>query len=103
METKTKVMCIVLALAMLSAVVGCSHRLKVTDPTSGKVFYTKKVHKHSGGSITFKDAHTGAKVTLQSSEKQEVSKKEFKDYKKGIQPAQPAAPVQPAQPAPSNP
>ena len=56
---------------------GCSH-YKVTDPNSGKVYYTESVHhtKHEGF-IKFKDAKTGGEVTLQSSNVEKIGKEEF--------------------------
>ena len=65
----------------------CAHYYKVTDPSSGKVFYTEDV-KHNGTAVEFKDAQTGGEVTLQNSE---VSKIDEDAYKKGITPP-PATP-----------
>ena len=65
-----------LALSLI-ALAGCHY--KVTDPASGKVFYTTSVDKvkRGGGAIKFKDARTDAEITLQSSEVQSISGKEF--------------------------
>lgn len=56
---------------------GCHYQ--VTDPQSGKVFYTTHLdrNKHNG-SVEFKDAITGQEVTLQNSEVKDISGKEFK-------------------------
>lgn len=57
----------------------CSSHYKVTDPNSGKIYYTKDVDRErQGGAIHFKDAATKAEVTLQSSQVEKVSKEEFK-------------------------
>jgi len=46
---------------------------KVTDPASGKVFYTEEV-KRNGSAVEFKDASSGGVVTLQNSEVSEIDK-----------------------------
>ena len=62
------------------AVMGCGGGYyKVTDPGSGKVYYTNKVDQKSGGRVEFKDANTGSTVTLQSSEVLKIKKAEFKE------------------------
>jgi uncharacterized protein YceK len=67
-------------------VAGCSSYYKVTEPQSGKTYYTKKVDNLAGsGAVKVKDDRTGSVVTLQSSEVKEISEK---DYKAGL-----AAPV----------
>ena len=82
MKSKTKLRLAVLAIAAF--LVGCaafSDYYKVTDPTSGRVYYTGEIErqKDKGSSaIRFKDANTGAEVTLSSSEVLEVSSDEFK-------------------------
>lgn len=40
---------------------------KVTDPGSGKVFYTEEI-KRNGAAVEFQDAQTNSVVTLQNSE-----------------------------------
>ena len=72
------------------AVAGCASYYKVTDPTSGKEFYTQDVsRKITGGAIEFKDAKTGAATTLQNSQVLEIDKK---TYEAGL--AATKAPVQ---------
>lgn len=72
---------------------GCAGYYKVTDPASGKVYYTEKVStENKGGAVKLKDARSKAVVTLQNSEVIEISKDE---YQAGL--ATPAAaPVAPA-------
>ncbi len=60
---------------------GCSSYYKVSDPGTGKVYYTKDIKKRSG-SIEFKDASTGNKVTIQNSEVSKIKKKEFDTARK---------------------
>ena len=69
----------ILVLASFVTLVGCA-TYRVTDPASGKVYYTKKIKQEKrGGTVTFTDDRTGAKVTLQSSEIQKIPKKEYKE------------------------
>ncbi len=65
---------IVLVSLMVSA---CATYYKVTDPASGKNFYTTKVDRALSGAVTFKDAVSGSEVTLQSSEVLKIPSKEF--------------------------
>ena len=60
---------------------GCSHYYKVTDPSSGKVYYTKEVNQVSGGALRFKDERTGDKMTLQNSDVKEIDER---DYRAGM-------------------
>jgi hypothetical protein len=67
------------AASMASAVLlvgGCASYYKVTDPGSGKVYYTENVNR-VGSATRFKDAGTGAEVTIQNSEIIQVNKDEF--------------------------
>ncbi|MGB8433073.1 MAG: hypothetical protein WCE38_02255 [Burkholderiales bacterium] len=60
-------------------VAGCASYYKVTDPSSGRTFYTEKVDRPKGQTtIMFKDAKSGAEVTLPSSEVSEISSDEYK-------------------------
>jgi len=58
---------------------GCvSSYYKVTDPASGRVYYTEKVStENKGGAVKLKDARSKAVVTLQNSEVIEISKDEY--------------------------
>lgn len=54
------------------------HYYQVTDPTSGKVYYTRHVdHKRRTDAVEFKDAKTGATVTLQSSQVEKIPEAEY--------------------------
>ena len=57
---------------------GCTTYYKVSDPSSGRAYYTTKVKEGMGGSVKFKDEKSGSMVTLQSSEVKEISADEFK-------------------------
>ncbi len=58
---------------------GCStSHYRVTDPESGKSYYTNKVETAGkGGAVKFQDAQSGDSVTVQSSEVKELSEAEF--------------------------
>ena len=73
----------IIVLASFVILVGCATYHKVTDPASGKVYYTKKIKQEKrGGTVMFTDDRTGAKITLQSSEVQKIPKKEYKEATK---------------------
>lgn len=86
--------CTVVLTGMLLLAGGCTSYYRVTDPTTGRDYYTTKLKQRSSGSVTLKDARTGNQVSLQNSEVRKIGKKEFKAGKS-------AAPAGPA-PAPAN-
>lgn len=66
-------------LAVVLATAGCASYYRVTDPNSGRVYYTDDVKRNlQGGAVQFKDAKSGADVTLQASEVLEISSDDFK-------------------------
>ena len=76
---------------------GCASYYKVTEPGSGKEFYTEQVsRKLTGGAIEFKDAKTGAITTLQNSQVLEIDKK---TYEAGLAAAKSPAPAPTPAPA----
>ena len=76
MNTRTVRLVLVAGVALVAA--ACGSYYKVTDPASGRVYYTKDVSTEHGGAIRFEDAGSGSEVTLQSSEVKEISSSEFK-------------------------
>ena len=72
-----------LAFALVAVgIAACAHTYyQVTDPASGKVFYTEEI-KRNGPAIEFKD-QSGSVVTLQNSEIKQIDKKE---YETGVAP-----------------
>ena len=79
------------AFVSLIAVSGCASYYKITEPGSGKEFYTQDVsRKISGGAIEFKDAKTGATTTLQNSQVLEINKE---TYEAGLKAAKASAPA----------
>jgi hypothetical protein len=65
-------------LGVLAGLSACTTYYKVTDPTSQKVYYTTDVEQEKSGSVSLKDANSGAKVTIQNSEVTEISSDEYK-------------------------
>ena len=57
--------------------VGCTSYYKVTDPTTGKTYYTTELKQKRHGAASLKDARTGNTVNLQNSEIAKVSKDEY--------------------------
>ena len=85
---------VVVCLCVGLLVVGCaSNYYRVTDPQSGKEYYTQEVEGSKGGAVKLKDARSGSSITLQNSEVKEISEKE---YKTGL-----AAPVSKPTPTPA--
>ena len=72
MSTLRAFVIVLLALSLAS----CAHYYKVTDPASGKVFYTEDV-KRNGSAVEFKDAQNESVVTLQNSSVQEIDKQAY--------------------------
>lgn len=70
------------ALGTVVLTTACAH-YKVTNTTTGAVHYTKHLNKRTGGAVTFKDAKTGEKVTLDSFSREKISGKEFKEATQG--------------------
>ena len=72
----------ILALGLFACTVmtaGCTNYYRVTDPASGKSYYSTEVKETGrGGAVKIKDAKTGSTVTLQSSEVKEISEEEYK-------------------------
>lgn len=51
---------------------------KVTEPVTGKIYYTDDLNREDNGSVRLVDAATGSSVTLQSSEVKEITSEEFR-------------------------
>jgi len=63
---------------LMTMVAGCTNYYRVTDPASGKNYYTTEV-KDAGksGAVKIKDDRSGSMVTLQSSEVKEITSEEY--------------------------
>ena len=81
---------------------GCTTYYKVTDPTTGRAYYTTELQHKNSGAAALKDARTGNKVNLQNSEVQTISKEEFESGK-NTPPSATAAPAPEAAGAQANP
>lgn len=57
---------------------GCASYYKVTDPASGRTYYTDNIEKRGSGAISFKDENTKTRVTLSTSEVMEITEDQFK-------------------------
>jgi hypothetical protein len=68
---------LIAAVVMALLLGGCTSYYKVTDPTTGKAYYTTELKQKGNGSATLKDGRTGNTVNIQNSEIQEVSKEEY--------------------------
>jgi hypothetical protein len=78
---------IVAVCAVLLCAGGCTTYYKVTDPTTGKEYYTTRIEEKKSGATTLKDARTGNTINVQNSEITEISKEEFETGK--VAPAAP--------------
>ena len=66
-----------LVLALLVLCVGCGRRYRVSDPRSGRVYYTRDVDRRDSGAVEFTDAQSNAKITLESSVVERIPKDEY--------------------------
>ena len=75
-----------LLIGVLSLMVaGCSQYYRVTDPGSGRVYYTTDIEERIGG-VKFKDDRTKSTVILHSAEVSELSEDEYGAEVKGTGP-----------------
>ena len=56
---------------------GCTTYYRISDQASGRTYYTTDFDRTDSGAVVFEDAKTRSKVTLQSSEVNEVSRSDF--------------------------
>ena len=82
-----------LLICVLSLMVGgCSHYYRVTEPASGKTYYTTHIDERSGAA-KFKDDRTGSYVILHSAEVSELSEDEYGAQLKETRPTVMSPPV----------
>jgi hypothetical protein len=79
MKARAGLLSVVAAVIFTSA--GCTTYYKVTDPTTGKVYYTTKLNHRKSGAATLTDARTGNKVNIQNSDVEKIKKEEFESGK----------------------
>jgi hypothetical protein len=65
------------AFLLLVCAGGCTKYYRVTDPTSGRVYYATRIDKGRGGDVSLTDDRTGSEVTIQNSEVAEIKKEEY--------------------------
>jgi hypothetical protein len=75
-----------LVCGLILTVSGCTHYYRVTDPASGKTYYTTDIDRQDGGAVRIKDERTRGKVTLPASEVTEISEDEYKAQVRGTGP-----------------
>lgn len=75
MGCRVLAVCAIAGFAVLAT--GCQSFYHVTDPQSGRTYYTRRVQRGLGGKIKFMDAHTGSRVLLRSSEVKKITEGEF--------------------------
>ncbi len=68
---------ILTSLIIMMMIIGCASYYRITDPATGKDYYTEQFERKRGG-VIFKDVNTNETVTLPSSEVLEISKDQFK-------------------------
>jgi hypothetical protein len=56
---------------------GCTTYYRVSDQATGRTYYTTDYDRTDSGAVVFEDAKTRHKVTLQSSEINEVSRSDY--------------------------
>jgi hypothetical protein len=78
MRSLTQKVVLLVAVAALS---GCTNYYRVTDPTTGRVYYTTELQKRGSGAVVIKDAKTGGEVSLQNSEIHKVNKESYESGK----------------------
>ena len=99
-----KVFRISLALCALATIAACTSYYEVTDPTTGRVYYTTDIEDRKGGAVTLIDDRNDVEVTVQNSEVREISKDTYKDglsKPAAVTPAPAPAPA-PAEAAPAD-
>ena len=73
-----RLLAIGLMLAILSGCMGFGY-YQVTDTVNGTEYYTKGVKDSKSGAVSFKDANSGSRVTLQNHIVKKIDRSEFKD------------------------
>jgi hypothetical protein len=79
---------VLIGIAFLSAV-GCASYYSVTDPTTGKIYYTTndKMDQSNSGSTSFIDARTGDHITLQNTQVSQITEQQYENGKNGVEPS----------------
>jgi hypothetical protein len=59
------------------ALTGCTSYYKVTDPESGKTYYSTKVTQLKDGATKLEDERSKTEVTIQNSQVQKITKEQY--------------------------
>ena len=70
---------VLVALLGASATLASCKHYRVTDVANNTTYYTKRVSHQSDGGVSFRDAETETKMTLQNAQVESITKREFKD------------------------
>lgn len=65
------------AVSMVFVLTSCGKYYMVTDPSTDKTYYTKKIKSQKGGAVQFEDGKSGSDITIQNSEVKQISKDEY--------------------------
>ena len=76
-------LCLAVAGCSLPNVMGMGNHYEVTDINGGAVYYTDHVSREKRGVVEFKDARTGAWVSLASADIKPISQS---DFRKAVRP-----------------
>ena len=78
MSPRRRILGAACTLAAFSFLSGCTTYYRVTDPASGRSYLTDDIDTNEeSGAVMLKDARSGGRVTLQSSEVHKISKSDF--------------------------
>ena len=91
MQTPVRMAGIIAGAAAAMLVSGCASYYQVREPVGGATYYTNDIQEiEKSGVIKFKDAKSGAMVTIQNSVVKEISSDEFDAGLKAQEQAKPA-------------
>lgn len=65
-------------------IAGCTSYYEVKDIGTGNTYYTKSINYESGGAVKFTDQRTDAKVVLQESEVEKISRERYEEMTKDV-------------------
>jgi len=68
--------------SLLLFAAGCTTYYRISDQTTGRIYYTTDYDRRDSGAVVFEDAKSRSEVTLQSSEIREVSRPDFEAGRK---------------------
>jgi len=75
--SKSRIVTAVLGAVLLFAMTGCTSYYKVTDPTTGRTYYTTEVKTLDGGATRLEDSRSKTEVTIQNSQVEKITKDQY--------------------------